>query len=171
MDVDDVLEPGERVIWRGRPLGMPLRRPIEMSALEYVVVVAILAVLATLLYPAFAMAATAPPRPGPSAFPWFDAVDQAMCSAGPLVALLIMVALASIPLLLLGMVLWRRVAYAITDRRVIVLGLGPHLLVLRSEVLRARVRDRSLEIDATYGRAIRFEEIEDPEAARDALWS
>jgi hypothetical protein len=163
MDVDDILEPGERVIWRGRPRGW-----LGMTGCEVVVILAILCILGLLLLPPLAMACEQGARPS-SSFPWWR-VDEVLVALGPVGALIAILAATMVLLLAIPMVLVGEIAYAVTDRRVLVAPSRWGFQGLpRSAVWRARVRGRSLEIEATNGRKLRFDAIDDPEAARDAL--
>jgi hypothetical protein len=176
MDVDDVLEPGERVIWRGRPCGWGLALGIRPA--EGVVILAIIAfltvALGVFLYPAAQMATweTAHPRPGRGSQPaWWDAASEAAFALGPVPGLIFTFATLWLPALIVVPLLIRALTvYAVTDRRAILIRGRAVESLRREHVLRSRPRGRSLEIDGTDGRKLRFEGIDDPEPARDALF-
>jgi hypothetical protein len=164
MEIEDLLEPGERLLWEGRPIGYPPLLPRGGCVIH--VLPAILLTLACLLYPPLIMAFPTSGR-GPSvALPFLG-------SSTHVLALLVLAPIA------LGeatrIVQWRRVRYGISDRRVLVVGLtadglGLHRVeVARSTIARVSLRGRDVVIEGSWPLPLRFAQLADPEAARSAL--
>ena len=164
MDVDDLLEPGERVIWLGRPTGRHGMMGCEA--------IAAFAIVGLLILPALGMAWAQwdPGSHSASPLPWWR-LDEVLTALGPTGGLFGFIGAIALGLLFVPMALARNALYAVTDRRVIIAASRWSVDDLpRAAVRESRIVDRSLEIVTTDGRRFRFDEIDDPEAARDALF-
>jgi hypothetical protein len=170
MSLDALLQPGERVLWRGRPRGF-----LPGLKIPGCVAAAITAgPLGCYFWGAF-LVAWDEQRKYESFHPaapvqQFELPFPVLFNYGPLAATIpLIVCPLLVVLLLVHVLVAARIERAITDRRAIFA--APWLVrsLPRAEIWRARVVGRALEIEATNGRSLRFRGIDDPEAALSAL--
>jgi hypothetical protein len=174
-EIEDVLDPGERLVWEGRPVGYP-RIPRRRALLYGVFVVALVSLpLLALLWPA-PLSMTSMTRT--TTISWFTItvsfagttsfsgtsvpVTGTSSAPGPVILGFAAALIAFSELQRLAHYRARR--YGITDRRVLALDRKGRVTAAARGAHEPALEERTL----AFG-PVRFEGIADPEAARSAL--
>lgn len=169
MEIEDVLEPGERLLWEGRPSGTPTR--FRQTLMVYAVLVVGLAALTAWVLDAdtrgyatrsFQLGIGTIEATGSTTTPSSSGATEL---PNPLSIVLLFAAFE-----LWHIATWRARRYAITDRRAFAVDEKGRRLgsIARESVERVSVEGRSVVIEGPE-RQVRFEGLDDPEAARTAL--
>jgi hypothetical protein len=153
VEIESVLARGERLIWEGRPSGYP---PIRFHLKSRLAFAAFVLVFIALHLNARGTRAAVPILSFGTTLP------------NPLVSFF----LAFVVNELVTFKAWRTQRYGITDRRILAISLTGSGTLLHwpvSEMRDAMIRGRRLVFIGSLSRPIRFERIEDPEAALSAF--